>query len=168
MELYDSSAGAEGVVIAKIEGQILEGIAKRRVRRRRAKIAAMVSAGAVVGASLTGGAFALFAGQEEQVYSAYCYSQPSTDSVYTQAVISNAVDRVTGEQGTREPADALDLCAAMWSSGVIGQDRSPDNPNAHLYPVPTLQACVRSDGVRAVFPSDDTSICEKLGLEDPR
>lgn len=128
-------------------------------------MATTIGVSVLVGASLTGGAVALIANQEERVYSAYCYSGPTTESVFTQATIPEPIDKVTGEGAPRGSADALELCSAMWRSGVIGQDQSPDDPNGNNYAVPELQACVRKDGVSAVFPSQDIGICEDLGLQ---
>lgn len=165
MNQRDLAGPEELASIQRIGSRLRGELSRRRARRRRGQTLAAISVSAVVGASLTAGAFVLIASQEERVYSAYCYSGETTESVYTQATLPEPIDSA-GDRSERTAPDALELCAAMWSSGVIGQEQSPDDPNAHRYPVPELQVCLRNDGVRAVFPSSDSEICEALGLQN--
>lgn len=164
MSQHEPVRSEELATIQRIGSRLRNQISQQRERHRRRRTVATISLSVLVGASLTGGAVALIASQEERGYSAYCYSGSTTDSAFTQATIPEPIDKATGEGSQREAADILELCSAMWSSGVIGQEKSPDDPNAHLYPVPELQLCVRDDGVSAVFPSREAGICEELGL----
>jgi len=58
-------------------------------------------------------------------------------------------------------APTVDLCVIPWEEGPL------TNPNMARGKVPPLTGCVTTEGVLAVFPTDDPTICESLGLVAP-
>ena len=73
-------------------------------------------------------------------------------------VATNGDIAVAGMAGDLSP----DLCAEFWKDGTL--------VNESIVPagqVPPLTGCVTEAGVLWVFPSDDSAVCEQLGLSTP-
>jgi len=141
------------------------GLASGGSRGRRTKmIAAGVIGATVIGGGTAGATAILMASQQAQTRSAYCYSAADVNSQYTQVGLpaeTYGQDGTTTIEPTREDraAFALDLCGSVWRAGIFDLD------NERL---PDLVACVRDDGVPAVFPRDgggpSEAACAQLGL----
>ncbi|NOX23053.1 MAG: hypothetical protein GXP36_08180 [Actinobacteria bacterium] len=58
-------------------------------------------------------------------------------------------------------APTVDLCVAPWEEGPL------TNPDVARGQVPPLTGCVTAEGILAVLPTDDPTICESLGLATP-
>ncbi|MCU1678454.1 MAG: hypothetical protein JWM93_3212 [Frankiales bacterium] len=91
-----------------------------------------------------------------------CYTVPAAggrDTFFgTDAGVANSAD------GSVAAIAALDLCGALWRSGVIAAGRAQaDLPEPGLHPVPPLVACRLPDGVAAVFPGT-AELCAQLGF----
>ena len=67
-------------------------------------------------------------------------------------------DRV-GVRPTDEPN--VELCIEPWAEGVL------NNPGIEEGSVPALTGCVNEEGALVVFPTDDQSVCDRLGLATP-
>ncbi|MGX5696982.1 hypothetical protein ACWKWP_12345 [Agromyces soli] len=131
-----------------------------RKNARTRKIAAIAAIGAValVGAGV---AWVALASPELRENAVYCYSDADQSSKFSTVVRGEA----EVPDGSLPVADAIELCEAAWRAGAVGQPAPP--PPDGDFPVPPLQACVRLDGVTAVFPSDGSStdeFCRDLGL----
>lgn len=59
------------------------------------------------------------------------------------------------------PATA-DACEPVWADGVL-----TNTDIAPRWDIPPLTACVADNGSLAVFPTDDATVCEELGLAYP-
>ncbi len=128
--------------------------ARSRVRR---KVGVFVGAGVLVAATTAGTLLAL-ASTELRQNSASCFEAASLDSVVQQVGDPSADD---GDRVAR----AIDLCASVWSAGVLGADLDGPPPNdGQVYLVPDLFACVQRDDTLAVFPQTAGITCDDLGL----
>lgn len=77
-----------------------------------------------------------------------CYQAPTLDS--------NRVGVASG--GRLDPS----VCAPLWEEAtLVNQDVAPAGS------IPPLFGCVTDTGSLAVFPSDDPTLCEQLGLSPP-
>lgn len=143
---------------------LARGLEKRSAKRRtRILVAGAASAVLMVGGT-AGAAAVIMANQQAQTRSAYCYSAADLGSQYTQVGLA---DQTYGPDGTVsvEPAGedraafAIDMCEATWRAGILPADNGR---------IPDLVACIREDGVPAVFPSKDgeqpSDVCESVGL----
>lgn len=148
----------------RIARLIDDGVARhRRAQRTRGRlVVAVVLAVALIGGG--GSAWVVVANHDQQTRSAYCYGADDTESRSTQVGIPDDMegpDRKTVTVATPRDrvASAIDLCASVWKAGVLGaaSDRA-------------LVACVRPDGVLAVFPRSahdprsDAKVCTDLGM----
>lgn len=117
---------------------------RRSVGRRRVLLAVAVLAIAAVAATTW---VALMRPVSE--LSVVCYAATSVDG-----------DRV-GVAASSAPS--VDVCVEPWADGQL------TNPDVEPGEVPPLTACVTDDGVLAVFPTDDRTICQSLdlGVPDP-
>lgn len=83
--------------------------------------------------------------------------RPTAISCY-QAVDLDA-DTAAAPAGGPATADA---CQPVWADGILANtDITPSGD------VPPLTACVADNGSLAVFPTDDATVCEQLGLAYP-
>jgi hypothetical protein len=124
-----------------------------------------VAAAAVV--LLAGGGVAGVTEANQAVVSraAYCYSGSDTKSQYVQGQYSGhgalSNDSSSPDVRARVVALAVQSCAAVWTTGVLGAGTT----------APPLQACVRNDQVIAVFPKNDATpageFCDDLGMSAP-
>ena len=75
---------------------------------------------------------------------------------------------VATKDGPGRVDDALALCTEMWRQGVLSPGFDPVAPpqEPDETRIPDLQVCVMRDGIAAVVPSDDASICQSLGMSD--
>lgn len=153
MESMNLPAGS-GERMSKL---LARGLEKRSTKRRtRILLAGAASAVLVVGGT-AGGAAIIMAIQQAQTRSAYCLD---LGSQYTQVGLA---DQPYGPDGTVsvEPAGedresfAIDTCEATWRAGILPADNGR---------IPDLVACLRQDGVPAVFPSkageQPSDVCE--------
>ncbi|ANP72842.1 hypothetical protein [Cryobacterium arcticum] len=184
----------------RVEARLLQTIdAQQTHRMHRHRAVAVVSAVLLVaGGGAT--AWVTLATPELRTTSAYCYSAPSTDSAFTQ--VGSPSDQIAPD-GTvtpavpiPDPADAaLSNCAAVWAIDFFGggtpvvqppidgepaTDGTPSGTetgadSAPEFVVPPLRACLRPDGVVAVFPvppsdpntDDAAGFCAELDLQLP-
>lgn len=126
-------------------------------------IAAAAGATLIVGGT-AGTVAVIMASQHVQTRSAYCYSAADLGSQYTQVGLP---DRTYDSDGTVsvEPAGedraafAIDMCQAAWRAGILPAENGR---------IPDLVACLREDGVPAVFPSTSgeqaRDVCQAVGL----
>lgn len=56
-------------------------------------------------------------------------------------------------------AEPLAACAKVWAEGKLTSPAFPDRK-------PPLYRCVRPGGGIAVFPTDDSGVCQRLGLDE--
>lgn len=141
-----------------------KGLDARRSRRRTRAILAGAAGAVLAVGGTAGAAVVMMANQQQQTRTAYCYSAADTDSQYTQVGLA---DQTYGPDGTTsvEPsgsdraAFAVDLCEATWRAGILPADYGQ---------LPDLVACLREDGVPAVFPvpgdGSPDDVCEMVGL----
>lgn len=108
-------------------------------RKRRA--AAILLPAALLGVAATG--YTMLKADEVVSAGIGCYDAPTEEANVT--VVS-----ATGES-------PLVACGELWEQGVV---------NGTTGSTPTLVACINSGGAVSVFPSDDSEICEGLGLQD--
>jgi hypothetical protein len=59
-----------------------------------------------------------------------------------------------------ENVPSVEACIDPWADGPL------TNPDVSPGEVPPLSACVTDDGVLAVFPTDDLTVCADLGLAE--
>lgn len=136
---------------------------RRRTMRRRATIAGAIG---LVGLAGMGAAWAALANPVLRDHAAYCYSEPDQNSAFVTvgAPAAEAPDGTTRQQD----AGAIDLCAAVWRIGAVGPHATQPPVDGIEYEIPPLEACLRLDGVTAVFPNEQHEahdpFCRRLGL----
>ncbi|WP_353808606.1 hypothetical protein [Agromyces sp. SYSU T00194] len=150
---------------AAMRESVVNGVSaweRTRTRHRKVGVVCAVSIAAVATA---GAAWAALASPQLRDDAVYCYSEANQSSVFATVVNPEA----ESPDGPEElDASAIELCEAAWRAGVVGQPAQ--SSEGVQFPVPELQACVRLDGVTAVFPSDDRpeeEFCRELGLRAP-
>jgi hypothetical protein len=132
----------------------------------------------VVRFAVAGAAFSLLFGGTALAYIAFkspsvpvtevtrCYTVASLQGDANSPFFGTETGRAQKEDGTRDPATAVQQCATLWRNGMLTAGAhtvgSPDGAG-HEHPVPLLQACVLKEGIAAVFPGEDGT-CEMLGL----
>jgi hypothetical protein len=137
----------------------LEHSHTRQVRRHR-----LVAVASIVLLASAGVAGVTESNQVSVSRAAYCYSAASTNS---QQVLGQDIDPVapgsdssTAGLRAKAVAQAMQSCAAVWSTGAFGSTTAPP-----------LRACVRNDQVIAVFPKNDATaageFCDNLGMSAP-
>ncbi|GAB3617118.1 hypothetical protein GCM10027416_16750 [Okibacterium endophyticum] len=152
---------------AEMREWVMRHVERRKRRRRRV---AMAGVGVVGVAALVTAAWVVIAPQLVQERWAFCYEEPSLDASHSEGVRSESDD-------LGDPvAHALDMCATLWATGIIGQPSTGEPPTGEkIYPVPELTLCVRTDQSLAVFPTgepgssatDANDFCSSLGLRAP-
>jgi hypothetical protein len=136
---------------------------RRRTLRRRATVAGAIGLVSLAG---MGAAWAALASPLLRDNAAYCYSEPDQNSAFVTAgaPAAEAPDGATVQQ----QADAIDMCAAVWRIGAVGPHATQPPVDGIEYEIPPLEACVRLDGVTAVFPNEQREahdpFCRRLGL----
>ncbi|PXA67735.1 hypothetical protein [Cryobacterium arcticum] len=163
----------------RFEERLLHTVETQLVQRRRRHrgIVAAATALLVAGGGVT--AWVTLATPELRSLSTYCYSEASTDSAFTQ--VGSPTDRIA-DDGTAtslppvaDPAAAaVSNCQAVWAIDFFGP-AAPTSPAPPAPTVPALQACLRPDGVYAVFPvlpgaetaDDPDAFCAAVGLQPP-
>jgi len=145
----------------RMRTMLMRDVERLRARARvRTKVGVFVGAGILVAATTAGTLLAL-ASTELRQNSASCFEAASLDSVVQQVGDPSADD---GDRVAR----ATDLCASVWSVGLLGADLDGPPPNdGQAYPVPDLFACVQRDDTLAVFPQTAGVTCDDLGLRPP-
>ena len=145
---------------ARIEASLfgkLERSHTRQVRRHR-----LVAAAAVIVVAGAGVAAATITDALTAQHVAYCYPAASTASTPVTVQAPDAAPTSDGGAGSAVPT-ALANCAAAWQAGWLSPSSTPSSP--------TLQACVRSDQLIAVFPNaageTASAFCAGLGLIAP-
>ncbi|WP_448006011.1 hypothetical protein [Agromyces bauzanensis] len=128
-----------------------------------------VATGAAVGVLAVGGigaAWVALADPALRTNAAYCHSEadPSSSFVGVGAPDAEAAD---GSLLQRD-ADPIELCAAVWRIGGVGPHATEPPVDGVTYDVPDLTACLRLDGIVAVFPNEQSrsrvDLCRELGL----
>jgi hypothetical protein len=136
---------------------------RRRTLQRRASIAGAIGLVGIVG---MGAAWAALANPALRDNAAYCYSEPDQNSAFV-TVGAPAAEAPDGTIHQQE-ADALDMCAAVWRIGAVGPHATQPPIDGIEYDIPPLEACLRLDGVTAVFPNEQREahdpFCRRLGL----
>jgi len=184
----------------RFEERLLHTVDTQLVQRRRRHRGVVAAATALL---LAGGgvtAWVTLATPELRGLSTYCYSEASTDSAFTQ--VGSPTDRIA-DDGTAtslppvvDPAAAAVVnCRAVWAIDFFGPgapagdapapgagstavptgSATPTPPAPPVPTVPALQACLRPDGVYAVFPvlpgaenaDDPDAFCAAVGLQPP-
>lgn len=134
-----------------------------RTLQRRATIAGAIGLVAIAG---MGAAWAALANPVLRDNAAYCYSEPNQNSAFV-TVGAPAAEAPDGTIHQQE-ADALDMCAAVWRIGAVGPHATQPPIDGIEYDIPPLEACLRLDGVTAVFPNEQREahdpFCRRLGL----
>ncbi|GAA4481298.1 hypothetical protein GCM10023171_09550 [Microbacterium panaciterrae] len=132
----------------------LKASSRRRTRRHR-WVAGATALAITLGA---GTAWIVLANQHLRERATYCYAKADVNARYATVA---ATDETTSAAG-----QAVDRCAGLWQIGYF-DSASPASDDGRAHAVPTLEACVRPDGVYAVFPNtegDTSKFCERLGL----
>ncbi|MGO4361689.1 hypothetical protein [Terrabacter sp. RAF57] len=122
--------------------------------RRRAAVIAAASV-AVVAAGGSAAAW-VAATRPSDPFSGYCSPAVTLDrEVWAHRGFAVA----EGSDGSRSVPDALEVCATMWSTGIVtgGEPRQPGSTT-----VPELTACVIDDTL-VVFPAG-AGVCRQFGL----
>ncbi|GAA1061968.1 hypothetical protein [Agromyces bracchium] len=136
---------------------------RRRTLQRRVTI---IGAIGLVGVAGMGAAWAVLANPVLRDNAAYCYSEPDPNSAFVTAG-APAAEAPDGTIRLQE-ADALDMCAAVWRIGAVGPHATQPPVDGIEYEIPPLEACLRLDGVTAVFPNEQREahepFCRRLGL----
>ncbi|WEO75724.1 hypothetical protein BJQ94_09970 [Cryobacterium sp. SO2] len=170
----------------RFEERLLHTLEAQRVQRRSRHRAVAATATALLLAGVGGTAWITLATPELRSLSAYCYAEASTDSTFTQ--VGSPTDQIDGD-GTVTPlapvvdpaAAAVENCASVWAidffgTGTSGLSTVPSGGGETPAPAsPDLQACLRPDGVYAVFPvgsdnvnaGDPDAFCAAVGLQPP-
>lgn len=110
-------------------------------RRRRIRRVVVIAAAAL---AIAAAAWALLTRDVTQPLGTACYETADLES------------KRVGVRAEEHPT--VDLCTDLWRNGTL------TNPQVPPGTVPELQGCVNEAGGLAVFPSDDPTICEQLGL----
>lgn len=134
-----------------------------RAIRRKAVTGAAIGMLAVGG---IGAAWVALANPALRANAAYCHAEahPASDFVGVGAPGPERAD------GTVLPQDVdpIELCAAVWRIGAVGPHATQPPVDGVTYDVPPLAACIRLDGIVAVFPNEerrpDDELCRELGL----
>lgn len=137
-----SATDIDSLVDDILTGRRAEGRARRASRRLRRRLFGGGLAIAVVAGGGLGAAALLRTEQPKE---------PQT-GVACRATAQRDADAAVVGRGVDD--DPLELCAAVWRAGRLG-----DSGGA----VPPLAACIGLGGVVEVFPGDE-SVCETLGL----
>lgn len=164
MDLYE----ADQASIARVRANVLRTVGAEQAVARRQRVWRVAATSGVLVAvlGLTGGAIAVVrASQAEIDGSIRCFAAAAVNAEFTTVIEA----RVEG--GSANPAfaeRALEVCAAVWRVGLIGDGevKIPADPSQVDHPVPQLIACNLRDGVVGVFPSDNAASeqCLALGL----
>lgn len=114
---------------------------RRPTQRKQRWLVATLAPAALIGVAATG----YIALSSDQVVAAGigCYDAPDRGANVT------VVD-TTGE-------DPREVCAELWAEGVVSEGDSE---------APQLVPCVNEEGAILVFPSDDATLCSRLGLQE--
>lgn len=146
-----------------------ELVAKAIRHDRVSTIRRRVVTGATVGVLAVGGigaAWVALADAALRTNAAYCHSEadPSSSFVGVGAPAGEAVDG----SFLRRDTDPIELCAAVWRIGGVGPRATTPPVDGVTYDVPDLTACLRLDGIVAVFPNEegraDDELCRAVGL----
>lgn len=135
-----------------------------RRRRIRKQIAIWSGAGLITAAVLTTGAAILFGSvpvTDKTIVHCLSSTTPNPDGSYPGSSATIATSNGPGRVD-----DALNLCEQMWEQGVLSPAVDPTAPTQSPGPVtvPALQVCVMRDGTAAVVPSENSSVCQSLGM----
>jgi hypothetical protein len=144
---------------------IADAIRQDRVRTIRRRVIAGTAAG-VLAVGGMGAAWVALANPALRTNAAYCYSEADTASSFVGAG-APAGEAPDGSLLERD-VDPIELCSAVWRIGAVGPRATEPPVDGVFYDVPTLTACLRLDGVVAVFPNENhqanSEFCRELGL----
>lgn len=135
-----------------------------RARRRRNRAIGWGGLGVLaVGVAATAGTMLAAPGPVTQSDYVQCLSEPTRNSDG-----SYPGSGATAAEGSDLPSDPIELCTIMWEQGLFepGYDSlADDNPPGRV--PDELQLCVMENGIAAVVPSPNESICAALGMARP-
>lgn len=141
----------------------------RAIRHERVStIRRRVAAGAAVGVLAIGGigaAWVALADAALRTNAAYCHAEADPSSPFV-GVGAPAAEAPDGSLLHRD-VDPIELCTAVWRIGAVGPHATQPPVDGVTYDVPDLTACLRLDGIVAVFPDEgrsDDGLCRELGL----
>lgn len=149
--------------LARNRAQLLQAItfrpdARRRRRRVRAGVAAVVLLGGA-----TAGAVAITATPMEIAHTANCYSAANTESRFTQVAGADQSQLSTNK-------GFLDACGAVWRSGFFTSNQPGASSMNNAFPVPELGICLGRNDVVSIFPVEEVAnpaeLCKALGLRE--
>ncbi len=155
--------------LAEYEELGRELVAKAIRHDRVSTIRRRVATGAAVGVLAVGGigaAWVALADPALRTNAAYCHSEadPSSPFVGVGAPGAEAPDGSV----LQLDVDPIELCAAVWRIGAVGPHATQPPVDGVTYDVPDLTACLRLDGIVAVFPNEEgrpsEGLCRELGL----
>lgn len=179
----------------RFEERVLHTIDSHTVQRRNRHRGVLAASAVLLLAGGGATAWVTLASPELQGLSAYCYADASTDSPFTQ--VGSPTDRIADDGTVTAPAPVIDPaaaavsnCTAVWAIDFFGTGTPGpyDGGTPHSEPAstpspaaapagetPALQACLRPDGVYAVFPvlpgaenaQDADAFCAAVGLQPP-
>ncbi|WP_448811088.1 hypothetical protein [Agromyces bauzanensis] len=124
------------------------------------------TAGGILLVGAMGAAWVALANPALRTNAAYCHAEadPSSSFVGVGAPAAEAHDGTLLQRGV----DPIELCAAVWSIGAVGPHATEPPVDGVTYGVPDLTACIRLDGIVAVFPNEERrpgeELCRELGL----
>lgn len=136
-----------------------------RVRTIRRRVVTGTAIG-VVAVGGIGAAWVALADPALRTNAAYCHAETDPSSSFV-GVGAPEAESPDGSRLQRD-ADPVELCAAVWRIGGVGPHATTPPVDGVTYDVPDLTACLRLDGIVAVFPNEEgrsaDELCRRLGL----
>lgn len=144
-------------LLAQMEARLLAEVQRRRQRNRRMKWAALSLTGLIAtGAAVSAWVWLVAPSFADR--GAHCYTAADTAASFVEAALANRSDGEPIAVGDQS-AMALEICGALWASGVMGDPR-PDQP---------LFVCRDTDATLQVFPRENgRDDCAAVGSTDPK
>ena len=140
-------------------------IRHERVRTIRRRVATGAAAGLLAVGGI-GAAWVALADAALRTNAAYCHAEADASSSF---VGVGAPPAESPDGSLRQlDVDPIELCSAVWRIGAVGPHATQPPVDGVTYDVPDLTACLRLDGIVAVFPEDGgrsgEELCRALGL----
>lgn len=134
---------------------------RRQVRRRRLFLWGGTGLVVLAGAGVAGAAVV----QAQRVTNATYVTCLESDERGPSGSYPGATASIADNAGPGRVDDAIGLCSEMWRQGVFAADFDPLSPTNAPAAVPSdFQVCVMRDGSAAVVPSENSLICDAIGL----
>lgn len=146
------------------------GLVAKALRHERAsRIRRRTATGAVIGILAVGGigaAWVALADAALRTNAAYCHAEADPASSFV-GVGAPPAESPDGSL-LQLDVDPIELCSAVWRIGAVGPHATQPPVDGVTYDVPDLIACLRLDGIVAVFPEEEgrsgAELCRSLGL----